>query len=465
MSKNPGKDGVGRRREDAFGLGCPMNSSNTIGKERIGEWTANTARPPVSGRVENGEGRFDERNEAWQSRCPECGGRVRSEVVEWVCDECGLVVLVEDVDLKPTLQAHAPTTPGRIGEWAVEPVDLLRVDKGLVTTFFLGSDGKGNSLSPAQRSRMWRLKARHKRFTMADKRDQRLNEGFHDIRLLGANLGLPDHVLGDAARYLKAASDAWLPGGRMAWESLAGGAVLLACRETSFERTPAEVAEYTKTDEERVCAAARKIRTEAGLEAPVVRERAVDLVVEGLEQVGVELTLSQGLARSFRGRVCRPSRSVRPRAPHARDRSRPRFRRPAPSHPWLLPRRLSEGSRRLGSTHGVNFHDSFQSAFWDLTFSEGRRHLTPSGVRDTQEIEPAYLFHSHARGAFVYVYCSPRVTAVAARRHMKRFRSGAQGVGTHTDDANSPLIASRPIRSEVTTMLAAGGSRCVSACA
>jgi transcription initiation factor TFIIB len=272
-----------------------MNSSNTIGKERIGEWTTNTARPPVSGRVENGDGGFDERDAVWQSRCPECDGRVRSEAVEWVCAECGLVVLVEDVDLQPTLQAHAPTTPGRIGEWAVEPVDHLRVDKGLVTTFFLGTDGKGNSLSARQRSRMGWLKARHKRFTMADKRDQRLNEGFHDIRLLGANLGLPPHVLGDAARYLKAAKEAWLPGGRMAWESLAGGAVLLACRETSFERTPAEVAEYTKTDEERVCAAARKIRTEAGLEAPVVRERAVDLVVEGLEEVGVDLTIGQAL--------------------------------------------------------------------------------------------------------------------------------------------------------------------------
>lgn len=54
--------------------------------------------------------------------------------------------------------------------------------------------------------------------------------------MLGANLELPDHVTADAAHYLESAKDARLPGGRMAWESLAAGAVLLAGRASGVER-------------------------------------------------------------------------------------------------------------------------------------------------------------------------------------------------------------------------------------
>jgi transcription initiation factor TFIIB len=215
--------------------------------------------------------------------------------IETVCAACGLVVAEDALDRGPSLQAHAPTTSDRSGEWACEPVSDLRVDKGLVTTFFLGSDGKGNPLSPETRSRMGQLKRQHKRFTMADKRDQRLNEGFRDIGMCGANLGLPKHVQVDAARYLQVAKRERLPGGRMAWEALAAGAVLLAVRETPFERTPAEIAQFAKTDEERLCAAARKLRLDGGVNAPAVREDCVDLVVCGLETVGVELSVAQSV--------------------------------------------------------------------------------------------------------------------------------------------------------------------------
>lgn len=212
-----------------------------------------------------------------------------------MCAACGLVVAEDALDRGPSLQAHAPMTSDRSGEWACEPVNDLRVDKGLVTTFFLGSDGKGNPLSSKTRSRMSQLKRQHKRFTMANKRDQRLNEGFRDIGMCGANLGLPKHVQVDAARSLRVAKRERLPGGRMAWEALAAGAVLLAVRETPFERTPAEIAQFAKTDEERLCAAARKLRLDGGVDAPVIRPDCVDRVVCGLETVGVELSVTQSV--------------------------------------------------------------------------------------------------------------------------------------------------------------------------
>jgi transcription initiation factor TFIIB len=242
----------------------------------------------------SGNGRYDARNVAWQPTCPECEGRVVSKDCEAVCADCGLVVTIDALERNPGLKAHAPDSTDRKGEWAVEPTTELRVDKGLHTTFFLTSDGKGNALTSRQKEKMGRLRRRHKRFQMDSKRANRLNEGFRDIGMIGANLAIPEHVQTDASRFLEAAKAARLPGGRMAWEALAAGAVLLAARRAGIERTPADVARYAKAPEERVCAAARKIRLQTDVEAPVVRERAVDRVVAALDDVvdvgtGIEL--------------------------------------------------------------------------------------------------------------------------------------------------------------------------------
>jgi transcription initiation factor TFIIB len=227
--------------------------------------------------------RYDAQNVSWQLTCPECDGRVISEDCEAVCADCGLVVTIDALERARGLKSHAPDTTDRTSEWAVEPTTELRVDKGLHTTFFLTSDGKGNALSSKQKEKMGRLRRRHKRFQMDSKRANRLNEGFRDIGMIGANLGLPEHVQTDASRFLEAAKTERLPGGRMAWEALAAGAVLLATRRAGIERTPTDIARFAKAPEERVCAAARKIRLQTDVDAPVVRARAVDRVVAALD--------------------------------------------------------------------------------------------------------------------------------------------------------------------------------------
>jgi transcription initiation factor TFIIB len=239
----------------------------------------------------------DARNVDWRPTCPECEGRVISENVEAVCGECGLVVSIDALQRAPTMCGHAPTNTERDGEWAVETINELRTDKGLHTTFFLRTDGKGNPLSTKKFEQMRRLKMRHKRFTMTSDRDKRMNEGFRDIGMLGANLELPEFVTTQSSRYLEAAKEHRLPGGRMAWESLAAGAVLLAGRETGVERTPGEIAAYAKTSRERVCAAARKIRVQTDVDVPPVRDRAVEAVVKELSAAGVGLETGLELAR------------------------------------------------------------------------------------------------------------------------------------------------------------------------
>jgi transcription initiation factor TFIIB len=119
-------------------------------------------------------------------------------------------------------------------------------------------------------------------------RHKRLNEGFRDVRMFRANLELPDHVTTDAAHYLEAAKDERLPGGRMAWESLAAGAVLIAGRASSVERTPAQIVQFPKSSRERVCEAPRKTQLQTPVDAPVVRVRAVDRVVTALGETGID---------------------------------------------------------------------------------------------------------------------------------------------------------------------------------
>ncbi|WP_135537056.1 transcription initiation factor IIB [Halostella pelagica] len=224
-----------------------------------------------------------EHEPARQSTCPECDGQVVTSDEESYCVDCGLVVSAEHVDRQPTRGVHGPSDGSGPSEWSCESINPLRIDKGLHTTFFLSSDGYGNSLSSEQMDKFERLRQRHKRFQVEDKRAIRLNEGFRDIESITGNLALPGFVAEDAGLFLKQGADARLPGGRMSWEALAGGAVLLAATEAGFSRSCDEVVQYTKSSYERVSAAARKLRCELGLDVPPAREGVVDDVLIALD--------------------------------------------------------------------------------------------------------------------------------------------------------------------------------------
>ena len=216
--------------------------------------------------------------------CPECEGQVLTKDEQSFCTDCGLIVADQWVDLSPTLNDL-----GMVGgaDQSIETVDPLRTDKGLHTKIGKSIDGYGNPLSNEQWEKVQRLRKWHKRMQFGEKRKRtkRLNEGLRDVEMIGGNLSLPDHVIRQAAQHLRSASEARLPGGRMAWEALAGGAVLLAVRASSVNRDDIDVAvaRYTKAPHERVCAAARKIRCECGFDVPLIRPNAVMAVVDALD--------------------------------------------------------------------------------------------------------------------------------------------------------------------------------------
>jgi len=213
--------------------------------------------------------------------CPEraCDGRLVAAAHETYCERCGVVV--EDVDLHtgPTSAGRKQTDDGTT-QWAREPTTPFRVDGGLRTKIGRNTDARGNWLTDEQERRLNRLRTQHRR--LKDRND-RLTEALRDVNGIGVNLRLPRHVRADAARLVRAAKRHRLPGGRLAWEALAGGAVLLAARDRlTGDRLPRpdDVATYTKAPLERTCAAARKLRVGLGrLDLPPVRRRAVDAVL------------------------------------------------------------------------------------------------------------------------------------------------------------------------------------------
>jgi len=226
-----------------------------------------------------------EHEPAVQSTCPECEGQIRTADESSFCESCGLVVADEWVDRSPTL-----SDLGKVGDAdaSIETLNPLRTDKGLHTKIDKSTDGYGNPLSSERWETVQRLRKWHKRYQFGGQRGRRkrLNEGLRDIELIGSNLDLPDHILTTAAQYLRQAAGARLPGGHMAWEALAAGALLLATRDAREKRDDLDIAiaTYAKAPRERVCAAARKLRCELGLDVPVTRPNAVQTVIDGLDE-------------------------------------------------------------------------------------------------------------------------------------------------------------------------------------
>ena len=214
-------------------------------------------------------------------RCPErCGGRVVTEAHEAVCERCGLVVSDRTLDTRPTSVGRKCLRGGRI-EWAREPTTAFRVDGGLRTKIGRGRDARGNWLSNDKTRQLRRLRRQHKRLVG---RNDRVTEALRDVAGIGANLDIPGYVRVDAARLVRVAKDRRLPCGRLSWEALAGGAILLAARNRltpACAPTPEAVARYTKATLERTCAAARKIRIGGdNRQLPPGRPHAVEVVLE-----------------------------------------------------------------------------------------------------------------------------------------------------------------------------------------
>lgn len=218
-----------------------------------------------------------------RSACPECDEQLITVDHESFCEDCGFVVSTDHIDHSPT---YADCGMGKDGaRGSLEPENPFKSGKSLGSTFW-GSD-IDTCRGSQERSRAFRRQLKlHRRYSYTGNRDRskRLDDVFNDVQLLRGELAVPDYVAEQAALWMREVKAQRLPGGHMAWESLAAGAVLLAAHAGGWPRPPREVAQYSKTSHERLCAAARKIRIELELDVPPVRTELVQAVLDALEE-------------------------------------------------------------------------------------------------------------------------------------------------------------------------------------
>jgi len=90
---------------------------------------------------------FDEdiRTESESNQCPECDGRVTTNAVETVCEDCGLVINEQRIDHGPEWRSFDEDERERTGA----PLTAARHDRGLSTEIGRGRMRTGTN-SPAR---------------------------------------------------------------------------------------------------------------------------------------------------------------------------------------------------------------------------------------------------------------------------------------------------------------------------
>ncbi|ERG97748.1 MAG: transcription initiation factor TFIIIB, Brf1 subunit/Transcription initiation factor TFIIB [Haloquadratum sp. J07HQX50] len=83
----------------------------------------------------------------------ECDGRVTTNAVETVCEDCGLVIDEQRIDHGPEWRAYDDEECERTGA----PLTAARHDRGLSTEIGRGTDAKGNKISEQKRRRLARI--------------------------------------------------------------------------------------------------------------------------------------------------------------------------------------------------------------------------------------------------------------------------------------------------------------------
>lgn len=210
---------------------------------------------------------FDEDVQAESTnQCPECDGRVTTNVAETVCEECGLVVDDQQIDHGPEWRSFADDDQTRRTS---APLTPTRHDRGLATEISRGSDANGNRISGQKRRRLVRMRREQRRGQFQSKAERILAHGFGEVRRLTSALDLSTSIREQACTLFRSAQNEDVLRGRSV-EAMAAASVHGACRCTGLARTLADVATVARVDQSKVRNGYQTLNTELGLPAKPV---------------------------------------------------------------------------------------------------------------------------------------------------------------------------------------------------
>ena len=199
--------------------------------------------------------------------CPECGSRQLVhdyERAELVCNECGLVVDEDFIDMGPEWRAFdhdQRMKRSRVGA----PMTFTIHDKGLSTMIdWRNRDSYGKSISSKNRAQLYRLRKWQRRIRVSNATERNLAFALSELDRMASALGLPRNVRETAAVVYRDAVDKNLIRGRSI-EGVAAAALYAACRQCSVPRTLDEIAEVSRVSRKEIGRTYRFISRELGL--------------------------------------------------------------------------------------------------------------------------------------------------------------------------------------------------------
>ncbi|WP_433630034.1 transcription initiation factor IIB [Halomicrococcus sp. NG-SE-24] len=197
--------------------------------------------------------------------CPECGGQARTNAVETVCEDCGLVIDEQRIDHGPEWRVYDDDERERTGA----PLTAARHDRGLSTEIGHGADANGNALSGRKRPQVARMRRKQTRGRFQSKAERNLVHGLGEVRRLASALELSDSVRDQACQLFRSAQSEDLLRGRSI-EAIAAASVYGACRCNGLLRLLGEVSEIARVTESRVTNGYKTLNEELGLPAKPV---------------------------------------------------------------------------------------------------------------------------------------------------------------------------------------------------
>jgi len=208
------------------------------------------------------ESGFDEdvQTDSNTNQCPECDGRVTTNAVETVCEDCGLVIDEQRIDHGPEWRAYDNEECERTGA----PLTAARHDRGLSTEIGRGTDANGNELSGQKRRRLARMRREQTRGRWRSKAERNLAHGLGEVRRLASALELSDSVRDQACQLFRSAQNEDLLRGRSI-EAIAAASVYGACRCNGLSRLVDDISEMARVAESRVTNAYKTLNEELGL--------------------------------------------------------------------------------------------------------------------------------------------------------------------------------------------------------
>lgn len=205
--------------------------------------------------------------------CPECGGDVRADAQELVCDGCGLVVDEARLDRGERNNFRSPHRG--------PPRTAARHDHGLGTASLGRVDHLGRNVQSHQLRRMRKL---DRRAHFDSSRERNLAHALGEVHRMTTALGQSRSIQEQASTLARTAQRAGLFVGRSI-EAMAAAGVLAALRVNGRPFAARELEPFARVDEDAIRVAYRAINRELSL--PAAPPKVADGVPKLASAVGL----------------------------------------------------------------------------------------------------------------------------------------------------------------------------------